>query len=122
MSASDSSATQQLNDVLPEVQQQTMPDVEFQLADFANREDFFDVIQQAFGGNHDAAALETIRRQWQSGNFTLPPIEILSSAQLQCVNGASAAETNTLYFFSDFLARDSNEMGAIAYFLVPWHE
>ncbi|NJN72003.1 MAG: hypothetical protein HC799_03895, partial [Limnothrix sp. RL_2_0] len=115
MPATNASTNPQPNNDLPEILQQVLPDVEFQLTEFANREDFFDVIQQAFGQDYDAATLEVIQQQWQLGNVTLPPIKILSDAVLEGANGAYAAETNTIYFSREFLERHSDDgMKAIA--------
>jgi hypothetical protein len=91
-----------------------LADVYATLTGFAGREDFLVVIEQAFGDGYDGAALEGIRQQWLSGDFSaLPQVEILSGETLQGANGAYATANNTIYFSSDFLQAYSDSPAAI---------
>ncbi|HAA28676.1 MAG TPA: hypothetical protein DCE56_14560, partial [Cyanobacteria bacterium UBA8553] len=74
------------------------------LTNFADDKEFETKIAIAFGNDFDSAALETLRQQWKSGNFTGLPIQ--SAAAISGANGAFAKDTNTVYLSQDYLARN----------------
>ncbi len=82
------------------------------LNNFADDREFETKIAIAFGNDFDSAALETLRQQWKSGNFTGLPIQ--SAAAISGANGAFAKDTNTVYLSQDYLARNAGNYSAIA--------
>ncbi|RCJ40099.1 hypothetical protein A6770_38255 [Nostoc minutum NIES-26] len=89
------------------------------LTNFAKRDDFIAKIQTAFGQAYDAAKVESLRQQWNSGDFSsLPNIEVRTGAELQGANAAYAGATNTIYFSQDFLNQYAGNVEVVAAVLI----
>jgi hypothetical protein len=89
------------------------------LTNFARRDDFIVKIQTAFGQAYDSAKVESLRHQWDSGDFSsLPNIEVRTGAELQGANAAYAGATNTIYFSQDFLNQYAGNVQVVAAVLI----
>ncbi|MEK0187595.1 hypothetical protein [Microcoleus anatoxicus] len=67
----------------------------------------------AFGENWDAAAAKALAEEWFHGDFSdIPPVKIVSSAEIGGANGAFAAATDTIYVSRELLA--GGNLGAVA--------
>jgi hypothetical protein len=86
-----------------------------QLIDFATLESFWFDFDTVFGTQYNSTLAETIRLQWESGNFSqLPPIEVISGQILKAARGAYASETNLIYLSDVFLKTASaNDVNAV---------
>ena len=63
-----------------------------QLINFANKNNFWQVFDTAFGTQDNRSLAEIMRLQWEAGDFSqLPQIEILDSSILGGANGAYAS-------------------------------
>ena len=80
------------------------------LAQFANSETYYQNLTAIFGNQYDTSKAETLRIQWQEGDFSsLPTMEVLSASQLNGANGAFSAQTNRIYLSDAFLESASLE-------------
>lgn len=80
------------------------------LGNFANLENFWSLLETAFGSSYDFATAASFRSQWQSQNFSqFPQIEIVSNNVLGSANGAYSFSTNTIYLSEKFLASASQQ-------------
>ncbi|WP_375328120.1 Calx-beta domain-containing protein [Microcystis sp. BLCC-F210] len=80
------------------------------LGNFANLENFWSLLETAFGSSYDFATAASFRSQWQSQNFSqFPQIEIVSNNVLGSANGAYSFSTNTIYLSEQFLASASQQ-------------
>jgi Ca2+-binding RTX toxin-like protein len=87
--------------------------VQNQLSQFAAQANFSSVFATAFGSSFDPLLLESLQQQWLAGDFSvIPNIVILTNGELAGAKGAYAAETNTIYVSSDFLATASDQQVA----------
>ena len=86
-----------------------------QLSDFASLESFWFNFDTVFGTEYDSTLAETIRLQWESGNFSqLPPIKVISGQILKAARGVYASETNLIYLSDTFLKTASaNDVNAV---------
>ena len=76
-----------------------------QLIDFANKNNFWQVFDTAFGTQYNRSLAEILRLQWETGDFSqLPQIEILDSSILGSANGAYASSENRIYLSNTFVA------------------
>ena len=79
-----------------------------QLIDFANKNNFWQVFDTAFGTQYNLSLAEILRLQWEAGDFSqLPQIEILDSSILGSANGAYASSENRIYLSNTFVASAS---------------
>jgi hypothetical protein len=79
-----------------------------QLIDFANKNNFWQVFDTAFGTQYNRSLAEILRLQWEAGDFSqLPQIEILDSSILGSANGAYASSENRIYLSNTFVASAS---------------
>ncbi|MFB6276215.1 MAG: Ig-like domain-containing protein, partial [Halothece sp.] len=77
------------------------------LQQFANRPDFTEKMQQAFGEQVEAA---TLREIWTSGSFAnLPEIEVLPASEINGASGAFAKENNVIYLSQELLTEGNSE-------------
>ena len=76
---------------------------------FANSEDFWSVLNTAFGTGYNSQA-QIIRSQWQSQDFSnLPQVEVISSNILGNANGAYAVSSNKIYLSDQFVSTASSQ-------------
>ncbi|MDS9396986.1 cadherin domain-containing protein [Aphanizomenon flos-aquae NRERC-008] len=76
-----------------------------QLIDFANKNNFWQVFDTAFGTQYNRSLAEILRLQWETGDFSqLPQIEVLDSSILGGANGAYASSKNKIYLSNTFVA------------------
>jgi Ca2+-binding RTX toxin-like protein len=76
-----------------------------QLIDFANKNNFWQVFDTAFGTQYNRSLAEILRLQWETGDFSqLPQIEVLDSSILGSANGAYASSENRIYLSNTFVA------------------
>jgi hypothetical protein len=79
-----------------------------QLIDFANKNNFWQVFDTAFGTQYNRSLAEILRLQWEAGDFSqLPQIEVLDSSILGSANGAYASSENRIYLSNTFVASAS---------------
>ncbi|MFN5064674.1 MAG: Calx-beta domain-containing protein [Aphanizomenon sp.] len=79
-----------------------------QLIDFANKNNFWQVFDTAFGTQYNLSLAEILRLQWEAGDFSqLPQIEVLDSSILGGANGAYASSKNRIYLSNTFVASAS---------------
>jgi hypothetical protein len=79
-----------------------------QLIDFANKNNFWQVFDTAFGTQYNRSLAEILRLQWEAGDFSqLPQIEVLDSSILGGANGAYASSKNRIYLSNTFVASAS---------------
>jgi trimeric autotransporter adhesin len=77
------------------------------------------IFQTAFGNSFSEIAYQQLVSSWKVGNFSkLPKIEVLTHGELGLANGAYAAASNTIYLSGDFLARNGNNLAAVADVLI----
>lgn len=94
---------------------QAMSEVYQDLSKFAGAPDFAAKLNVAFGENWDAAAAKALAEEWFQGDFSdIPPVKIVSSAEIGGANGAFAEATDTIYLSKEFLAGNAANPGAIA--------
>lgn len=92
---------------------QAMSEVYGDLSKFAADPDFAAKLNVPFGENWDAAAAKTLAEAWFKGDFSdIPPVKVVSSAEIGGANGAFAAATDTIYLSRELLA--GGNLGAIA--------
>lgn len=92
---------------------QAMSEVYGDLSKFAADPDFVAKLNVAFGENWDAAAAKALAEEWFQGDFSdIPPVKVVSSAEIGGANGAFAAATDTIYVSRELLA--GGNLGAIA--------
>ncbi|WP_242027345.1 Ig-like domain-containing protein [Sphaerospermopsis sp. FACHB-1094] len=76
-----------------------------QLINFANKNNFWQVFDTAFGTQYNRSLAEILRLQWEVGDFSqLPQIEVLDSSILGGANGAYASSKNKIYLSNTFVA------------------
>jgi len=77
------------------------------LQQFANRSDFTEKMQQAFGDDINVANLQ---ETWANGGFgTVPKLEVLPSEDINGARGAFARETNTIYLSEELINEEDSE-------------
>ncbi|MDB9343550.1 type I secretion C-terminal target domain-containing protein [Nodularia spumigena CS-586/05] len=90
-----------------------LSEVYAQLQIYAQKDYFFNILEQVFGNNFDLSKAEKIRLQWQLGDFSLlPVIQVISSSTLNTTLGAYATTTNQIYLSENWLS--NSQPGAIA--------
>ena len=68
------------------------------LAQFANSETYYQNLTAIFGNQYDTSKAETLRIQWQEGDFSnLPAILVLPADRLAGARGAYSITTDTIY-------------------------
>jgi pimeloyl-ACP methyl ester carboxylesterase len=94
---------------------QAMSEVYGDLSKFAAGPDFVAKMNLAFGENWDAAGAKALAEGWFQGDFSdLPPMKVVSSAEIGGANGAFAAATNTIYLSKEFLTQNAMNPAAVA--------
>ncbi|MBE9094479.1 LGFP repeat-containing protein [Tychonema sp. LEGE 07203] len=94
---------------------QAMSEVYGDLSKFAGAPDFAAKLNVAFGENWNPAAAKALAEEWFQGDFSdIPPVKVVSSAEIGGANGAFAAATDTIYLSKEFLAENAGNPGAIA--------
>ena len=94
---------------------QAMSEVYGNLSKFVAGPDFVAKMNLAFGENWDAAGAKVLAEGWFQGNFSdIPPVKVVSSAEIAGANGAFAAATNTIYLSKEFLTQNSANPAAVA--------
>ncbi len=94
---------------------QAMSEVYGDLSKFAAQPDFAAKLNVPFGENWDAAAAKALAEEWFHGDFSdIPPVKVVSSAEIDGANGAFAAATDTIYISREFLARNGANPAAVA--------
>jgi Tol biopolymer transport system component len=74
------------------------------LSQFANSETYYQRLTEIFGNQYDTSKAETLRIQWQTGDFSnLPAVEVIDSDILGNARGAYSIENNTIYLARNFL-------------------
>ncbi|WP_125730856.1 hypothetical protein [Microcystis viridis] len=74
------------------------------LAQFANSETYYQRLTAIFGNQYDTSKAETLRIQWQGGDFSnLPVMEVIDGEVLGNAQGAYAMSNNTIYLNRNFL-------------------
>ncbi|MCZ8067601.1 MAG: beta strand repeat-containing protein [Microcystis sp.] len=74
------------------------------LAQFANSETYYQRLTAIFGNQYDIGKAETLRIQWQGGDFSnLPVMEVIDGEILGNARGAYAVGNNTIYIDRNFL-------------------
>ncbi|MBD2665694.1 calcium-binding protein [Richelia sinica FACHB-800] len=75
------------------------------LTAFSSANNFWQVLNTAFGQQYNRSVAEILRLQWQGGDFSqLPQIEVIDSSILGSANGAYASSTNKIYLSNSFVA------------------
>ncbi len=94
---------------------QAMSEVYGDLSKFAADPDFVAKLNVPFGENWDAAAAKALAEAWFKGDFSdIPPVKVVSSAEIDAANGAFAAATDTIYLSKEFLTRNAANPVAVA--------
>ena len=94
---------------------QAMSEVYGDLSKFAADPDFAAKLNVAFGENWDAAAAKALAEEWFKGDFSdIPPVKVVSSAEIGGANGAFAAATDTIYLSKEFLTQNAANPAAVA--------
>lgn len=94
---------------------QAMSEVYQDLSKFAADPDFAAKLNVPFGENWDAAAAKALAEAWFQGDFSdIPPVKVVSSAEIGGANGAFAAATDTIYLSKEFLAGNAANPAAVA--------
>ncbi|MEG4087957.1 hypothetical protein [Microcoleus sp. Pol12B4] len=94
---------------------QAMSEVYGDLNKFAADPDFVAKINLAFGENWDAAGAKALAEEWFQGDFSdIPPVNVVSSTEIDGANGAFAAATDTIYLSKEFLAQNRANQAAVA--------
>ncbi|XZO01584.1 MAG: peptidoglycan DD-metalloendopeptidase family protein [Microcoleus sp.] len=92
---------------------EAMSEVYGDLSKFAADPDLAAKLNVPFGENWDAAAAKTLAEAWFQGDFSdIPPVKVVSSAEIGGANGAFAVATDTIYLSKELLA--GGNLGAIA--------
>ena len=92
-----------------------MSEVYGDLSKFAADPDFVAKLNVAFGENWDAAAAKALAEEWFHGDFSdIPPVKVVSSAEIDGANGAFAAATDTIYLSKEFLTQNAANPAAVA--------
>jgi subtilisin family serine protease len=74
------------------------------LTAFAGLESFWTNFDSIFGTQYNIAVAQSLRSQWQSGNFSqLPTIEVIDDQILGNARGAYASSTNVIYLSDQFV-------------------
>lgn len=69
------------------------------LAQFGNSETYYQSLTAIFGNQYDTSKAETLRIQWQGGDFSnLPAMEVIEGEILGNAQGAYAMSNNTLQY------------------------
>jgi len=94
---------------------QAMSEVYGDLSKFAAGPDFVTKMNLAFGENWDAAGAKALAEGWFHGDFSdIPPVKVVSSAEIGGANGAFAAATDTIYLSKEFLTQNAANPAAVA--------
>jgi len=94
---------------------QAMSEVYEDLSKFAAEPDFVTKMNVAFGENWDAAGGKALAEGWFNRDFSaIPPVKVVSSAEIGGANGAFAAATDTIYLSKEFLAQNGANQAAVA--------
>ena len=94
---------------------EAMSQVYGDLNKFAAGPDFVAKMNLAFGENWDAAGAKALAEGWFHGDFSdIPPVKVVSSAEIGGANGAFAAATDTIYLSKEFLAENAMNPAAVA--------
>jgi pimeloyl-ACP methyl ester carboxylesterase len=94
---------------------QAMSEVYGDLSKFAADPDFVAKMNLAFGENWDAAGAKALAEGWFQGDFSdIPPVKVVSSAEIAGANAAFAAATDTIYLSKEFLAENAMNPAAVA--------
>jgi hypothetical protein len=94
---------------------QAMSEVYGDLTKFAADPAFTTKMNLAFGENWDAVGAKALAEEWYKGDFSaIPPVKVVSSAEIGGANGAFAAATDTIYLSKEFLAQNGANPVAIA--------
>jgi PA14 domain len=94
---------------------EAMSEVYGDLSKFAADPDFAAKMNVAFGENWDAAGAKALAEGWFQGDFSdIPPVKVVSSAEIDGANGAFAGATDTIYLSKEFLARNAANPAAVA--------
>jgi pimeloyl-ACP methyl ester carboxylesterase len=94
---------------------QAMSEVYGDLSKFAADPDFAAKLNVPFGENWDAAAAKALAEEWFQGDFSdIPPVKVVSSAEIGGANGAFAAATDTIYVSRELLAENAANPAAVA--------
>lgn len=94
---------------------QAMSEVYEDLSKFAAEPDFVTKMNVAFGENWDAAGGKALAEGWFNRDFSaIPPVKVVSSAEIGGANGAFAAATDTIYLSKEFLAQNGANPAAVA--------
>jgi uncharacterized protein YjdB len=94
---------------------QAMSEVYGDLSKFAAGPDFVAKMNLAFGENWDAAGAKALAEGWFNRDFSaIPPVKVVSSAEIAGANGAFAAATDTIYLSKEFLAQNAMNPAAVA--------
>ncbi|MFM6006269.1 MAG: bluetail domain-containing putative surface protein [Sphaerospermopsis kisseleviana] len=74
------------------------------LKQYAISDNFWTILETAFGTNYNHHKAASIRSQWQNNNFSfLPQVQVISSSVLGTANGGYAAKGNKIYLSDTFL-------------------
>ncbi|QXE23385.1 hypothetical protein B6N60_02075 [Richelia sinica FACHB-800] len=92
-----------------------IPSVHQILKNYANSDEFWNILETAFGFGFNHETAEYIRYQWQSNNFNdLPSIKVISSNVLGTAKGGYATISNTIYLSDAFIKNaNANEIKAV---------
>ena len=94
---------------------QAMSEVYGDLSKFVAQPDFVAKMNLAFGENWDAAGAKALAEGWFHGDFSdIPPVKVVSSAEIGGANGAFAAATDTIYLSKEFLTQNAANPAAVA--------
>ncbi|MEG3977551.1 phosphodiester glycosidase family protein, partial [Microcoleus sp. herbarium8] len=94
---------------------EAMSEVYGDLTKFAAGADFAAKLNVPFGENWDAAAAKALAEEWFQGDFSdIPPLKVVSSAEIGGANGAFAAATDTIYLSKEFLTQNGANPAAVA--------
>jgi Ca2+-binding RTX toxin-like protein len=108
-----------MNTQLNRLLRQAISQATAKIQQFAQKTDFIEQLQMAFGDSFDLNIALGIRRQLRSGDFSLlPEIEVLRNGELGTANGAYAAFQDQIFISSDFLSRQQGNVNTIAELLL----
>ena len=86
-----------------------------ELVAFARNENASDILTAAFSSGAESETIDNLLTNWGSGNFSdFPSLEIVAAEELNGSVGAYAAENDTVYLSGDFLARNADNIEAVA--------
>jgi subtilisin-like proprotein convertase family protein len=78
------------------------------LTNFANLDNFWGLLDTAFGARYDRRAAEGLRSQWQASDFSqFPDLEVVNSSILGNANGAYDSRSNRIYLLDTFVANST---------------